>query len=79
MQVELAVQSAKLTGNWNTFLQVCRWFSIIVLVLTLMVSAFVILLILFMFIHDQIYAQKVLRRKRSSHKRPEAGMKSALV
>lgn len=80
MQVELAVQSApQVSGSWDTFLQMCRWVSIVVLVLILLLSALYIFLILFMLIHDQIFAQKVLRLKRSRQNTLEAGLRSGVA
>ncbi|PVH69561.1 hypothetical protein DL98DRAFT_661624 [Cadophora sp. DSE1049] len=80
MQVELAVQSAPQgSGNWDVFTRMCRWVSIIILVLVLAVSTLLIFLVLFMFIHDQIFAQKVLRDKRSKHKKLETSLKSGVV
>jgi hypothetical protein len=80
MQVELAVQSApKGFRNWDTFSQMCRWVSIIILVLVLVISTLLIFLVLFMFIHDQIFAQKVLHQKRSKVKKSKAGLKSGVV
>ncbi|KAH8587266.1 hypothetical protein B0O99DRAFT_642180 [Bisporella sp. PMI_857] len=79
MQVELAVQSAPQgSGNWDAFSQMCRWVSIIILVLILVVSTLFILLVLFMFIHEQTFAQKVLRDKRSKHKL-KTSLKSSVV
>jgi hypothetical protein len=80
MQVELAVQSAPQgSGNWDAFPQMCRWVSIIVLILVLVVSTLLIFLVLFMFIHDQNFVQKILRDKRSKYKKPETILKSGVV
>lgn len=80
MQVELAVQSAPQgLGSWDAFCQVCRWFSVLVLILVAVVSALLIFLILFMFMHDQIFAQKVLRQKKSKQKKIETSLKSGVV
>ncbi|CZR57786.1 uncharacterized protein PAC_07675 [Phialocephala subalpina] len=80
MQVELAVQSAPQgSGNWDVFSQMCRWVSIIILVLALVVSTLLIFLVLFMFIHEQIFAQKVLRDKRSKQKKFGTSLKSGMV
>jgi hypothetical protein len=80
MQVELAVQSAPQgSRNWDAFSQMCRWVSIIILVLVLVVSTLLIFLVLIMFIHGQIFAQKVLRQKRSKVKKSKAGSKSGVV
>jgi hypothetical protein len=80
MQVELAVQSAPQGfRSWDAFSQVCRWFSVLVLILVAVVSALLIFLILFMFMHDQIFAQKVLRQKKSNQKKLETSLKSCVV
>lgn len=80
MQVELAVQSASgVSGSWDTFSQMCRWLSIVILIFTLVVSALLIFLILFMLIHDQIFARKVIRQKRSGQKTSETSLRSGVV
>lgn len=80
MQVELAVQSfPRSSGNWDAFSQVCRWVSVLVLILVVVIFAVSIFLVLFMFIHDQIFAQKVLRQKRSEKKKLGAILKSGVV
>jgi uncharacterized membrane protein YqiK len=57
----------------------CRWVSIIILILVLVVSTLLIFLVLFMFIHDQNFALKILRDKRSKHKKLETILKSGVV
>jgi hypothetical protein len=80
MQVELAVQSIPQgSGSWEVFSQVCRWVSVLVLILVVVVSVLLIFFILFMFIHDQIFAQNVLRQKRSKKKRTGTDLKSGVV
>ncbi|KFY80619.1 hypothetical protein V499_00550 [Pseudogymnoascus sp. VKM F-103] len=80
MQVELAVQSAPgVSGNWGAYTQMCRWVSVLVLILIVVVSALLIFFVLFMFIHDQVFAQKVLRQKRSKQRRLETSLKSGVV
>lgn len=80
MQVELAVQSAPgASGSWGAYTQMCRWVSVLVLILIVVVSAFLIFFVLFMFIHDQVFAQNVLRQKRSKQRRLEARLKSGVV
>jgi hypothetical protein len=80
MQVELAVQSPPQgSGSWDAFFQVCRWVSVLVLILVAVVSTLLIFLILFMLIHDQIFAQKVLRHKKYKQKKLETSLKSGVV
>jgi hypothetical protein len=80
MQVGLAVQSIPQgSGSWVAFSQVCRWVSVAVLILVVVVSALVVFLILFMFIHDQIFAWNVLRQKRSKKKLTGTDLKSSVV
>ena len=79
MQVELAVQAAPLgPQDWNGFSQMCRWVSVVVLILVVVVSALLISLMLFMFVHDQIFAQMVLRQK-TRQKKSETRLKSGVV
>lgn len=80
MQVELAVQSApRGSRSWDTFSQVCRWFSVLVIILVVVISTFIALLILFMLLHNQIFAHKVLRQQRSEQKKFGTSFKSGVV
>jgi hypothetical protein len=80
MQVELAVQSAPQdSGLWNIFSQASRWFSVVTIFLVIVISVFFIFLVLFMLIHDQLFAQRVLYRKRDVQKRLETNIKSGVV
>ncbi|KFY61925.1 hypothetical protein V496_04797 [Pseudogymnoascus sp. VKM F-4515 (FW-2607)] len=80
MQVELAVQSGpRVSGSWGAYAPMCRWVSVLVLILIVVISALLIFFVLFMFIHDQVFAQKVLRQKRSKQRRLETSLKSGVV
>lgn len=80
MQVELAVQSApRNSGSWGAYAQMCRWVSVLVLILIVVISAWLIFFVLFMFVHDQVFAQKVLRQKRSKQRKLETSLKSGVV
>jgi hypothetical protein len=80
MQVELAVQSApRSAGNWDASSQVCRWVSVVVLIFVVVIFAFSIFLVLFMFIHDQIFAQRFLHQKRSKWQELKTSLKSGVV
>jgi hypothetical protein len=53
MQVKFAVPSSPQgSRSWDTFSQVCRWFSVLVIILVAVVSTLIIFFILFMFMHD---------------------------
>jgi hypothetical protein len=66
MQVALAVQSGPTSlGSWDVFSSMCRWVSIVVLILVVTVLVLLILSVVFMSVHDQIFARKLLREKRS--------------
>ena len=80
MQVELAVQSlASESSGWNRFAQISRWFAITTLFCVVGVSALSLALILFMFMHGQIFAQKVLRQKKSARHKSEKPLKTGVV
>lgn len=65
MQVALTVQSLEnLSGSWNTFAQMARWFSISTLIVVAMAVVFLAGLVVFLFVHDIWFARSVLRRKR---------------
>jgi hypothetical protein len=64
MQVELTVQTAPQgSRNWNVFARVSRWFSVVAIILVVVISILFVSLLLFLIIHGQIFARKLLRRK----------------
>jgi hypothetical protein len=80
MQEGLAAQSAAQgSGSWDDFSQACYWVSDLVLILVAVVSTLLIFLILFMFTHDQIFTQKVLRQKKSKQKKFKTTLQSSVV
>jgi hypothetical protein len=66
MQIELAVQALpNLSNSWSTFAYVCRWFSVLVLIFSVVVFVIFIAVLLFLFLHDIWFAKSMLRRKKS--------------
>lgn len=71
MQVELAVWSNNdVEHSWAAFINVSKWFCVIVLLFTLFVIFFVLFLLMFLFIHDTWFALRILREKK---KNPQGG------
>ena len=80
MQVELAMQNAPSgSDSWEVFSRVSRWVAVVVIILVAAVSVLAIFLMLFILIHDQIFALKVLRQKKSTQKKSEVDLKSGVV
>lgn len=80
MQVELAAQRGSPgSGSWDLSSQVSHWVSLAVIIFIAVVFVLLIFFLLFMFIHDQLFARKVLRRKRSTHRQLEMTIKSGVV
>lgn len=69
MQVELAVEQLS-ESHWTSLLSVSRWFSVIALVATALISLCFILLWLWMFLDEWIYAfhSRLQRRNRKLFK-----------
>lgn len=65
MQVALAVQAIdEGPESWMPFMKVSRWFSIVVILIVAVLIASVTGVIIFMAVHDQLFARKVIRQKK---------------
>jgi CHASE1-domain containing sensor protein len=80
MQVELAVQSApQESGSWNTFSQMSRWVSVVIIIFVVILTIFLVLFALSMFVHNHRFALKVMRRKKAIKRHAEKELKSSVV
>lgn len=71
MQVELAVWSNNdIEPSWAAFINVSKWFCVVILLFTLLVILFVLFLVVLLFIHDTWFALRILREKK---KNPQGG------
>jgi hypothetical protein len=64
MQLEMAVEQVNPKNQWISFWLVCRWFSIVCLIVVLALSSWLALLFLFMFAKEWAYAIPNHWRKR---------------
>ena len=73
MQVELQAQSLNTdvpSQGFLVFAQVSKWFSVLVVIIVTFLVAVLIIFILFLCVHDQLFFRKVLRMKRSGRLQP---------
>jgi hypothetical protein len=66
MQVELAVQGSVTEGWWATFSQISRWFSMITIIFTVVAVTILLVLLVFMFVHDHWFALRILHQKNTA-------------
>jgi hypothetical protein len=65
VQEALAVQSlADISDHWRAFAHVSRWFAVMVLIFTAVVSVVFLAVLLFLVTHDIWFAKSMLHQKK---------------